>query len=213
MRYLFEVRSSPYSIRPAIVQTAQYIELNPDPQSLPDGQYVHFTFYLLRENYINFYVLASWDHQLDWMMDLMAEPSQGDLWRQTLGETYPTLGMLISNAEQGRLASGVLLGVPDPDDGDVKLCVMTFVGNMSQFAASLINDDASIRELVNDPRILQAVNKVADLSISLGSEIETNEISGRSMARMYGIVGWRALLTGFQFTRKGLEFNKLLEDS
>jgi hypothetical protein len=213
MRYLLEVHSSPYRIRPIIAQTAQYIEVNLDPEPLADGQYAHFTFYLLRQNYIDFYVLSCWDHQLDWAMDLMAEPTQGDLWKQTLSETYPTLGMLMSNAEQGRWASGVLLGVPDPDDGDVKLCVMTLVGNLSQFAMSLINDDASIRELVTRPRVLQALQKIGDLSISLGIELQTNEISRRSMARMYGVVGWRALLKGFQFTHKGLDVAKLLKDS
>lgn len=150
-----------------LVGTANYLEIQ-QPSSEGDTG-VSFTYV----NYLepgSFIVSSCWAHEFDRFTPYLGDPKMGGYWLEAYSEPWPTFGRLLRNSSHGRLSDGCLVNFQDPDDGEQKWHVVTYVGNLP-FTTSWA-------EIAEEQRILQACQLVYMRSAELAMEM----LSGRDIS-------------------------------
>lgn len=100
--------------------TNSYIELE---YQLDDSFLV--LYYIPRTNN-SVFIATCWDREFD---QLLGNLDENDL--ETIVETWPTLGQLMSNTVNDKYSAGVLTSFEDFDDGEPKWFVTSICGNLN----------------------------------------------------------------------------------
>lgn len=150
-----------------LVGTANYLEIQ-EPSS-EGGAGLSFTYVNFLEPG-SFIVSACWAHEFDRFMPFLSDAKMGGYWLEAYSEPWPMFGRLLRNSSHGRLSDGCLVNFQDPDDGEQKWHVVTYVGNLPS--------TTSWAEIAEQPRILEACALVYMRSAELAGEM----LSGRQIS-------------------------------
>jgi len=118
----------------------------------------------------SFIVSACWNHAFDHFIEYIFHPKMGDDWISAYSEAWPTFGTLLRNAANGLYSAGSLVNFEDPDDGERKWHVATFVGNTMP--------KETYEEVADDPRIVDASQLVFLQSAELAEEMNSGKDIG-----------------------------------
>lgn len=169
-----------YSTTPSYVELIKFVA---DPPSLSR------TYVWLIQDY-TFFVCTCWEHQFDGWMQLLVERPGGINWFQTLSETYPTAGRLLSNASAERYSDGVLVNLPDPDDGERKWFIGTVVGNIH------LETEEALQAFLMSDRMAESYVRIWVPTFDLLHELQTRQIpTGRRIKDM-GMAMFRGFSSG-----------------
>lgn len=167
LRFFLDLEAVPQAPdQTLLVGTANYLEVQ-EPGS--DGVGLSFTYV----NYLepgSFIVSACWAHEFDRFTPFLSDAKMGGYWLDAYSEPWPTFGRLLRNSSHGRLSDGCLVNFQDPDDGEQKWHVVTYVGNLPA--------TTSWAEIGSEQRILQACQLVYIRSAELLMEM----MSGRDIS-------------------------------
>jgi hypothetical protein len=169
MRFFFDPTASPQAPDATLfVGTSNYLEVQ-EPAADGTGVGLSYTYISYLEPG-SFVISACWDREFDPFAPFLSDPRMGGHWLAAYSEPWPTFGRLLSNASRGRLADGCLVNFQDPDDGENKWHVVTFVGNLPH-----TTDWAEIAE---QERVLEACRLVYVRSV----ELLLDMMSGREIS-------------------------------
>jgi hypothetical protein len=181
VHYWIDLNQPPQGTQTIVNGTPAYIEVQTHTDQ-PDWKQVSYVYVLPLDN-SNFVAAACWGHQFDQMAQYFFDPKMGNDWVNAYSEAWPSFGELLRNAAGGRYGAGGLVNLEDPDDGERKWFVVTFVGNT-------IPKD-SYDEVLDDSRVEQGVQlvyvKSAELLEQMGSE---THISTATKLKMFGKGAW-----------------------
>ena len=156
--------------------TPNYLEIQ-EPGGEAEERGLSFT-YILPLGPGDFIVASCWGHEFDKFTPFILDPKMGRDWLRAYSEPWPTYGQLVTNASEGRYSSGALINFENPDDGERKWFVITFVGNLVP-----TNEWA---EVFDNPRIVAACQMVYLKSAELAQQMTSGrDISPGTMAKLY----------------------------
>jgi hypothetical protein len=147
-----------------IRQTPAYIEY-----AMPAGHPGMFLVtYWIALSPTSFLVANCWEHEFDFALHMMLDEKVGAGVVKSATETWPTFMALLTNVLQDnpRFSEGVLVRMNDPDDGESKWILGTYLGNFE------LKDP---QDLFSD-RSLSMANKVVQLSGAVGSEMSATPL-------------------------------------
>ncbi|MGR0220893.1 hypothetical protein [Agromyces sp. ZXT2-6] len=144
---------------------ATYLYLTPGP--IPNSMTIH----------------ACWENELDGWIPLLTDEVRAADWRRFLWATYPTVGYLMDNAQEGRYGAPGLDRVIDPDDMNPKWCISLSVGNVAP--PDFVTQE-SAREFLRTPRLRDAYSSLLESSFTAAREVMTAKPSTASFTRLFG---------------------------
>ncbi|MEJ7742903.1 MAG: hypothetical protein WKF73_10325 [Nocardioidaceae bacterium] len=167
-----------------MVGTANYLEIQEPSSGAEAG--LSFTYVNILEPG-RFIVSCCWGHEFDRFAPFLSDPKMGSYWLEAYSEPWPTFGRSLRNSSHGRLSDGCLVNFQDPDDGEQKWHVVTYVGNLPS--------TSSWSDIAEEERILQACRLVYIRSAELAEDMMSGrDISGGMKAKglLKGALGAQA---------------------
>jgi hypothetical protein len=179
MRFFIDLAAKPVTEQTVLNGTPQYLEVQEHGLDPPGISYV----YVIPLDASSFVVATCWGHEFDRFREFIFHPKQGPAWIKAYSEPWPTFGELINNALAGNYSRGALVNFEDPDDGERKWYIATFVGN--------IIPTTSYQKIANDPKVVDACQRVYIKSAELLQQYARGgEISVGTKAKMLAMGAW-----------------------
>lgn len=188
MKYFLEDFAEVQSEETFYFVTPSYIELI---KTVVNPSSISRTYIWLVQDY-TFFICTCWEHQFDPWMQLLIERPGGINWFRTLSETYPTAGRLLTNAHTERYSDGVLVNLPDPDDGERKWFIGTVVGNVH-----LESEDQLQTFLLSD-RMMDSYLRVWMPTFELLDELQTRNIPTSRKLKDMGVSFFKGFSEGIE---------------
>lgn len=168
MRFFLDTEAVPQAPdHTMLVGTANYLEVQEPSSDGGSGLSYSYVNFLEPGSFV---VSACWGHEFDRFTPFLSDPKMGGYWLEAYSEPWPTFGRLLRNSSHGRLSDGCLVNFPDPDDGELKWHVVTYVGNLPH--------TTSWAEIAEQQRIFEACQVVYTRSVELLMEM----LSGRDVS-------------------------------
>lgn len=168
MRFFLDLNAnSPAPAETLLVGTANYLEIQePSGDGTPGVSYTYVNF--LEPG--AFIVSSCWGREFDRFTPFLTDPKLGAYWLDAYSEPWPMFGRLLRNTHHHRLSDGCLVNFQDPDDGEHKWHVVTYVGNLPH--------TTSWSAIAEEPRLLSACQLVYLRSAELAADMT----SGRTVS-------------------------------
>lgn len=185
MKYWVDLSARPTESKDLMVGTPAYLEVQSHRADPPGISYTYVTPLAATD----FLVSSCWGHEFDRFQEFIGDAKLGDKWISAYGEAWPAFEQLLRNALGGRYASGALVNAEDPDDGERKWHVVTFVGNCIP--------KETYEEVANDQRIIEACQSVYLRSASLLEQMASGrDLSIGTKTMMLARGAWSGYLKG-----------------
>jgi len=149
-------------------QTVSYLEIQRQVANVP----VMYYSYLLRtgENAILSVPHLGMDEFFRVLLEQqLPDPKLGSTWATTYRETWPTLFSMLDNTVNGSFSKGALLRIEDPDNGDQKWVIGTFVGNIN------FSELSEEYKLLQDKRLFDTHVLVIQTCANIIHELQTRQ--------------------------------------
>lgn len=176
-------------------QTVSCVEIQQQVPNVP----VKYNTYLLRYTENSFLSVAHLGLEVFFrnMDQQLLHPTLGSTWAKTYRETWPTLFSMLDNTVNRSLSKGALLRIDDPDNGDQKWVIGTFLGNVD-----LSNLSKEYKQSI-DKQFIDAHVFLIQTCAKIVNELETrqpNKLKLFFRGSVAGGIEWRKLASQLEST-------------